>query len=136
MALKHPEPAPPTLRHRYVRPPKPAFFRVVEKVGESTIGYEIRTALYEIVRLAFGDGALVSSDQFVYWDPTNPDRCLSPDLGVRVGARNEVLSIWKTWELGAPQVGVEIVSPSDAKELAWSKKFERYRQAGVGELVR
>lgn len=136
MVVTHSDPARPALRHRYVRPPKPLFFPVVEEVGESTIGYEIRTALYQIVRLAFGDGALVSSDQFLYWDPTDPKRCLSPDLAVRVGARDEVLTTWKTWERGAPQVGVEIISPSDAKELVWSKKFERYRQAGVAELVR
>lgn len=136
MVLKQPDPAPPVLRHRYVRPPKPLFFRVVESVGESITGYEIRTALYEIVRLAFGDGALVSSDQFLYWDPTNPKRCLCPDLGVRVGAKDEAINVWKTWERGAPQVGVEIISPSDARELPWSKKFERYRQAGIAELVR
>jgi hypothetical protein len=109
---------------------------VVEEVSESIVGYELRTALYQIVRLAFGDGALVSTDQFLYWDPTNPKRCLAPDLGVKVGVRNELLSTWKTWERGAPQVGVEIISPSDATELPWSKKFERYRQAGIGELVR
>jgi hypothetical protein len=136
MVVTHPDPARPALRHRYVRPPKPLFFPVVETVGESTVGYEIRTALYQIVRLAFGDGALVSTDQFLYWDPTNPKRCLSPDLGVRVGARDELLSTWKTWERGAPQVGVEIVSPSDAAELPWAKKFARYRQAGIAEVVR
>jgi hypothetical protein len=136
MVVTHSDPARPALRHRYVRPPNPLVFPVVEEVSESILGYEIRTALYQIVRLAFGDGALVSTDQFLYWDPTNPKRCLAPDLGVRVGTRNELLKTWKTWEHGAPQVGVEIIGPSDATELPWSKKFERYRQAGIGELVR
>jgi hypothetical protein len=136
MVVTHPAPARPALRHRYVRPPRPLLFPVVESVGEGIMGYEIRTILYEIVRLAFGESALVSTDQFLYWDPTNPKRCLAPDLGVRVGVRNEVISTWKTWERGAPQVGVEIISPSDAKELPWAKKFERYRQAGIAELVR
>jgi Uma2 family endonuclease len=33
-------------------------------------------------------------------------------------------------------VGVEIVSDSDASERAVGDKLERYRQAGVGEVVR
>jgi hypothetical protein len=136
MVLTHPHSGQPALRHRYLRPPRPLFFPVAENVGEGIMGFEIRSILYEIVRLAFGESALVSSDQFLYWDPTNPKRCLAPDLGVRVGTPNEVLSTWKTWERGAPQVGVEIVSPSDARELPWSQKFERYRQAGIAEVVR
>lgn len=42
----------------------------------------------------------------------------------------------KTWERGAPDVAVEIVSPSHAPSLAGSEKLERYQSLGVRELVR
>lgn len=60
-----------------------------------------------------------------------------PRISACASARGRKCSVrGKTWERGAPQVGVEIIGPSDAKELAWAQKFERYRQAGVAELVR
>jgi hypothetical protein len=91
--------------------------------------------LYESVRLALGDQGLVSSEQFVYFDPTDPTRCLSPDLGIRVGVPRARLRSWKCWERGAPEVGVEIVSPSDDGERPLAQKLERYRAAGVLEVV-
>ncbi len=93
-------------------------------------------ALASSIERAFGGNALVSSDQFLYWDPTNPKRRLAPDVAVRVGAPAELVTSWKTWERGAPHVGVEIVSDSDASELRFEEKLERYRQAGVAEVVR
>ena len=47
-----------------------------------------------------------------------------------------VFESWKTWEHGAPDLAVEIVSPSDASDLEWQRKLERYQEAGVQELVR
>jgi hypothetical protein len=47
-----------------------------------------------------------------------------------------VFRTWKTWERGAPELGVEIVSDADEAELDWNEKFERYRAAGIREVVR
>jgi hypothetical protein len=42
----------------------------------------------------------------------------------------------KVWEGGAPQLAVEIVSPSDDSPKDCDEKLERYRQSGVAEVVR
>jgi Uma2 family endonuclease len=113
----------------------PLHFPEFEEVPESDTHLELRMLLYESVRLALGEQGLVSSEQFLYWDPTDPKRCLSPDLGIRVGGRRERIRSWKCWERGSPEVGVEIVSPSDTGELPLERKLERYRLAGVREVV-
>jgi Uma2 family endonuclease len=53
-----------------------------------------------------------------------------------VGEPSDLLDTWKTWERGAPHVGVEIISGSDASELRFEEKLVRYRLAGVREVVR
>jgi hypothetical protein len=93
----------------------------------------LRTLLYQFLQLAFADVAAIGSEQFVYWDPTNPLACLAPDAFLRFGAADDLFRSWKVWERGAPQVAVEIISDSD--EPSWQKKLERYRRLGVSELV-
>jgi Uma2 family endonuclease len=93
--------------------------------------------LHAVIEREFHGRALVSCDQFLYWDATNPKRRLAPDVAVRRGAfEGERLDCWKTWLLGAPEVGVEIVSDYDRSEGLFDKKLERYRQAGILEVVR
>jgi Uma2 family endonuclease len=121
--------------HRYLRAPVPLEFPEQECLSDSDEHFARRILLWESVRLALGDQALVSSDQFVYFDPTDPKKCLSPDLGVRLGVPRRRIPSWKTWEWGAPQVGVEIVSPSDSPRRVELRKLERYRQAGILEIV-
>ncbi|HEX6272057.1 MAG TPA: Uma2 family endonuclease [Polyangiaceae bacterium] len=121
---------------RYLRAPVPIHFPAGEHVPETGFHTERKRLLWESVRSALGSGALVSSDQFLYWDATNPRKCLAPDLAVRVGAPRELLDSWKTWERGAPHVAVEIVSDWDASEKVMGDKLERYRQAGIPEVVR
>ena len=89
-----------------------------------------------MLRAALGAGATVGSDQFVYWNAADPRRCLAPDVFVRLGAADHSFESWKTWRDGAPQVAVEIVSRSDAGELAWEEKLARYHELGVDELLR
>jgi Uma2 family endonuclease len=137
MVLSHSTPIAGTrAARRYLRAPAPLHFPVEERVPETTRHLDRKCLLLASVRLAFGPNALVSSDQFLYWDPTNPKRCLAPDLAVRVGSPAERLDSWKTWQHGAPHVGVEIVSDYDASEKRLGEKLERYRQAGVAEVVR
>jgi hypothetical protein len=57
---------------------------VVEHVPEGRRHFELRKLLFEVLQLAFGEHATIGSDQFVYWDPTDPTQCLAPRrLGVR-----------------------------------------------------
>jgi hypothetical protein len=78
----------------------------------------------------------VGSNQFVYYDAEEPSRCLAPDAYVQRVPPTGLIRSWKSWERGAPEVAVEIVSDSDARDLPWEQKLHRYRQLGVTELVR
>jgi hypothetical protein len=121
---------------KYLRTPVPVHFPEAELVPESKRHLEQRTALYQILTLAFGGHAVIGSEQFVYWDPTDPRKCLAPDVFVRLGTPDEPFRSWKVWERGAPDVAVEIVSESDELDRDWGEKLERYRRLGIRELVR
>jgi len=124
-------------RRSYVRPPAPLHFPTEEQVPESVIHRKRVNLLYAILERAFHGRALVSCDQFLYWDATDPKRRLAPDVAVRRGVfEGERLDSWKTWLLGAPEVGVEIVSDYDRSEGVFESKLERYRHAGILEVVR
>jgi Uma2 family endonuclease len=103
------------------------------EVPETKDHLELRTLLYQFLMLAFSKVAKVGSEQFVYWDPTDPGACLAPDAFVRFGAPDERFRSWKVWEHGAPHVAVEILSESD--RAGWDQRLERYRRMGVSELV-
>jgi Uma2 family endonuclease len=121
---------------RYLRPPRAVAFPTEADVPESKRHLEIRTALYAILKLGFRERAMIGSDQFVYWDPTNPAECLAPDVFVRLGGPDQMFDSWKVWERGAPHVAVEIVSTFDASEASWTKKLRKYHRLGVSEVVR
>lgn len=123
-------------RHRYLRAPIPVVFPEHEDVGEHKTHLELRTLLYQFLKLAFADQAVLGSDQFVYWDPTSARACLAPDAFVRLGGPDERFGSWKVWERGAPHVAVEIIGDSDRTDRDWDTKLERYRKLGVRELVR
>ncbi len=97
---------------------------------------ELRTALYQIMKREFAARATLGSDQFVYYDPTTAKKKLAPDAFAKLGAPHETFRVWKTWQRGAPDVAVEVVSDSDEGEEDWDVKLERYRAAGIGEVVR
>jgi hypothetical protein len=123
-------------RRRYLRPPRPLHFPVEEQMPETRRHLEARTALYELVRDAFKERATVGSEQFIYWDPTDPRACCAPDLFVRLGAPDSLFDSWKVWERGAPELVVEIVSASDTAEGPWDQKLDRFRRLGAKEIVR
>src|SRR5687768_3268624 len=120
----------------HVGVPSPLVFPTEATVPETKRHLELRTILYQLVKATVRHGGCTGSDQFVYWNAADPRRCLAPDLFVRFGAPEEDFDSWKTWERGAPQLAVEIVSESDAGEDDWAKKLEKYRELGVVELVR
>jgi len=110
-------------------------FPVSAEVPESTRHLRLRTLLFQFLKHAFAEVAMLGSEQFVYWDPSDPRACLSPDAFVRFGTKNEDFLSWKVWERGAPHVAVEIISDSDSSEASWQEKLQRYRRLGVSELV-
>jgi hypothetical protein len=117
------------------RQPASLHFPVAAEVPETKRHLELRTLLF-VVLGTLGAEHTIGCDQFVYWDPTDPSRCLSPDGFVRLGVPDSMFDSWKTWERGVPEVAIEIASKSDASELAWDVKLRRYRELRVPELVR
>ena len=92
--------------------------------------------LYQILTFHLGAGHSVGADQFVYFDASHPKRCLAPDAFVKLGVPQTLFDSWKTWELGTPNVCVEILSPSDTKEkLTLRQKLARYAALGTPEVV-
>ncbi len=122
--------------HVYHRPPEPVRFPETEEVPETNRHLEIRTTLYLILKRELAQVATLGSEQFVYWDPTTSKKNLAPDAFVRLGVPHQIFRTWKTWERGAPDLGVEVVSDSDEGEPDWNEKLERYRAAGIREVVR
>lgn len=131
-------PAPPldVRRARHLRDPERCVFPEEALVPETQLHRDIRTLLYHLLRDYLGEGVTVASDQFVYWAADDPSQVLAPDACVRRTPAEGPLRTWKTWERGAPEVAVEIVSESDASEASWREKLARYRRLGVIELVR
>ena len=126
----------PQSSRRYVRAPVPVRFPVEADVPESKRHLHLRTALYLSLRGAFANGAWIGSDQFVYWDPTDARHCLAPDLMLKRGGPDDDFQVWKTWERGAPELAVEIVSDSDRPGDDWHRKRAEYDRMGIRELVR
>jgi Uma2 family endonuclease len=123
-------------RPRYIEPLAPVVFPEEAELPETQLHLELRTLLYQLLSDHLGLDTTVGSDQFVYFDAANPKQSVAPDVYVRLLPRGELIRSWKTWERGAPEVAVEIVSDSDASELEWSRKLNAYRSIGVQELVR
>jgi Uma2 family endonuclease len=123
-------------RHTYLRAPQALHFPEHEQVPETKWHLELKTLVYQFLKLAFADQALIGCDQFVYFDAANPRVCLAPDAFVRLGGPDELFGSWKVWERGAPHLAVEIISDFDARDRNWDAKLASYRQLGVKELVR
>jgi Uma2 family endonuclease len=127
---------PPRPQRRYVRAPQPIRFPESAEVPETGVHLELRTALYLLVRDFVGERGAVGSEQFVYWDPSDPRQCLAPDLIVRMGAEPGPFPTWKTWERGAPHLAVEVVSVFDTGARVWERKLAHYRKSGILEVAR
>jgi hypothetical protein len=136
MAASGPSKATTTTTRRYLRAPVPLRFPESESVPETGVHLRLRTALWSMIRLALGHRVVVGSDQFLYWDPTDPRQCLSPDVLVWVGGPDHPFPTWKVWERGAPHLAVEIISDDDTSEKVWGRKLDAYRRSGVHEVVR
>ena len=123
-------------RVRHVRAPHAIHFPSEAEVPETLLHYELRTALYMILKHALAAKACIGSDQFVYWNAKDPKKCLAPDVFVKLGSPFARFDSWKTWERGAPELAVEIVSEFDRFERTFEVRLGRYHELGVLELVR
>ncbi len=103
---------------------------------ESKRHLTIRTFLYQVLRLELRARCCIGSEQFVYWNARDPRLCLAPDAFVKLGAPDCDFDSWKTWERGAPELCVEITSPSDADASSWADKLARYHELGAQEIMR
>jgi hypothetical protein len=121
--------------HRYLREPERLVFPAAEFMPETRRHLEVRTALFQSLKAAFGGTAVLGSEQFVFWDPTDPKARCAPDVMLRLGEPDAPFDTWKVWERGAPHLAVEIISESDSTDKPWSAKLERYKKVGVRELV-
>lgn len=121
---------------RYLEPVVPIVFPEEAEVPETQLHLELRTLLYQLLTDYLGEDATVGSDQFMYFDASDPQLSLAPDVCLRQGPRGEPIRSWKVWERGAPDVAIEIVSASDAPASTWELKLDRYRRSGVKELIR
>ena len=123
-----------TLRH--LRAPVPLHFPESAEMPESMLHLLVRTFLFQLLRHALGGSHSVGSEQFVYWAPTNPKRCVAPDVFVKLGVSQTSFGTWKTWRHGAPDLAVEILRPGEGHGGSWDEKLARYGEMGVMELVR
>ncbi|HEY5955851.1 MAG TPA: Uma2 family endonuclease, partial [Polyangiaceae bacterium] len=135
--MTQPVVAPDSLaRPRYLETPTPLVFPAEELVPETQLHLELRTLLYQLLQEYLGLSATVGSEQFVYYAANDPKQCLAPDVFVRLVPSGDDITVWKTWERGAPDVALEIVSHSDTPELSWQEKLGRYACMGVRQIVR
>jgi Uma2 family endonuclease len=129
--------SPSELRH--LRRVKPLLFPASDpewEMSESMRHGRLCDLLYHLIRHAVGDGNAVGNDLFLYFDASDPGRKCAPDVFVKLGVPHALVSSWKSWEGGAPELAVEILSPSDTEEkLTWKEKMARYHAIGVKEIA-
>lgn len=113
----------------------PLHFPVSGEMPESELHLELRSLLYHLLKDYLGPGATVGSVQFAYYDASDPEKALAPDVYVQLRPSADKIKSWKVWKRGAPDVAVEILCDSDAPQLAWAEKLHRYHALGVSELV-
>jgi Putative restriction endonuclease len=138
MTVTAPARSPHAPPRRYLRPVEPLVFPAFdgEEMGETPRHLRLRTALWQAIELGFAGKLAVGSDQFVYYNGRDPKACCAPDVFVCLGKPQTPFPTWKTWEMGTPDLAIEIVSETDARDRAWDEKLFRYRELGVRELVR
>ena len=106
-----------------------------DHVAESKRHFAGRTKLWNVTEDAL-ENVSIGSDQFVYYDSKNTQRCLAPDAFIKLESSIPDFDKWKTWELGIPELAVELASKSDRLKLTWKQKLRRYTACGVKEIVR
>ena len=84
---------------RYVRPIRPLHFPASDpewEMGEGKRHQLLCELLRQILAVAAGEGSSVGSDQFLYFDASNPQRKCAPDGFVKLGVPDELFDTWTT----------------------------------------
>jgi hypothetical protein len=124
-----------SIRHQCA--PVPLVFPEEVEIPEGKVHLILRSFLYQLLMHVLRGEHCVGSNQFVYWNGRDPDRCLVPDIFVKRGIRDHKFGAWKTWERGGvPELAVEIVCATEDDGIDWDEKVVRYQELGVRELVR
>jgi Uma2 family endonuclease len=118
--------------------PDPSFYPVEDDMGESTLQRLITELLRPLLARFLaerGERAFVGADQFIYWQPHAPTKCVAPDVYVLPSVDPaRAPGCWKTWETDVvPSFALEIVSDDLRKD--YEEAPRRYEELGVGELV-
>lgn len=105
-------------------------------MGQGRRHLHLCQALDQMLRSVCAPEHTVGADQFVYFDASNPKRCLAPDAFVTLGVSDHDFDAYLVWEEGTPTVAFEVLSPSDSPERwTFKEKLRRYQALGVRELV-
>jgi len=103
---------------------------------EGELHLELKILLFALLKARLRGRMFVGCDQFVYWAPAEPSSCLAPDVFVKRGEPPpRSVRSYKIWERGVPDVGVEIIDRNGSRWTSIEDKLERYRLAGIGEIV-
>ena len=107
-----------------------------EKLPETRRHRGLCTLLFELLRRELAPAHCVGSNQFVCWNARDPKRNCAPDAFVKLRVPDEDFETWKTWERGAPELVVEILSKHDREPYTWAEKLVRFHELGAREVVR
>lgn len=102
----------------------------------SQLHHELREVMRESLRRAATAESSVGSGLSICFDESDPDRMCAPDAFLRLGVPQGWITTWKTWEQGAPELCIEILSPSEPVEKAeLERSLVCFRIMGVREVI-
>jgi Uma2 family endonuclease len=123
---------------RHVRPVRPVRFLAGEPEWELAQGFRhgrLCEVLHQILRALLGPGSTVGMNNFVHFDASDPRRKCAPDGFVKLDVPHTLFDSFKTWEHGAPELCVEILSRDTEEKLTLQEKLELFHTIGVSEVV-
>lgn len=124
---------------QHVPPSRPLRFDEYDPewdLGQSPRHLNLCILLRELLLRAVTPNDTVGMDAFMFFDETEPKQKCAPDAFVKLGAANVEYESWFTWQEGAPDLCVEILSPSYTKEpIPADTKLQRFEAMGVREVI-
>ena len=123
---------------RHVRPVRPIAYPASDpewEMPESSRHMRLCEVVYQILKAAAGAGCTVGSDQFIYFDASNPRRKCAPDGFVKLGCPAHDITSFKAWKHGAPELCIEILSSDTEEKITLTEKLVRFHAMGVEEVV-
>ena len=124
---------------QHVPPSRPLRFDSYDPewdLGQSSRHLNLCFLLRELLLRAVTPRDTVGTDAFTYFDETDPKKKCAPDAFVKLGVPKAHYESWLTWNQGAPELCIEILSPSDTKEaITPETKIQRFETMGVQEVI-